>query len=105
MNWSLGLLAITSAVFVWMRWRFRISKQWAKRFTAAIKAERAGDLNAAEASLAEADVFARRKGGLLQRSRLSLTKAPLARILYKRGQLERSAALTFDVLQELLCST
>ncbi len=105
MTWSLGLLAITSAVLLWMRWRFHISKQWAKFYTAASQAEQRGDLSGAEASLAEADAFAERKGGLLRKSRLKLTKAPLARILFKRGQLERSAALTFEVLQELQCSS
>jgi len=100
--WSIGMAV---SLYLWLRRRFRIARQWGQLLKAAANAEQRGDLAAAESNLAHAEAFAQNQTGVLWRTRLTMTKAPLARILFKSGQLERCAEVTFDLLQQSRAST
>ena len=85
---------------LWVRGRWGTARRWGKLCKAAFDAEKRGDLTAAESAWHDADAFAGKQSGVLWRRRLTITKEPLARVLFKAGQLERSAALTFDLLEQ-----
>ncbi len=93
-------LIFIGTFYLWVRGRWGAARRWGKLCKAAIEAEKRGDLAAAECAWRDADAFAGKQSGVLWRRRLTMTKEPQARILFKAGQLERSAALTFEVLEQ-----
>jgi hypothetical protein len=96
----LSLVLFFGTLYLWVRRRWGAARRWGKLCKAAFEAEKRGDLTAAECAWRDADAFAGKQSGVLWRRRLTITKEPLARVLFKAGQLERSAALTFDVLEQ-----
>lgn len=96
----LGVALLAVAAWLWLRGRGRGARQWASLFAQAAQAERSGDLDAAERLLRDADAFAATQSGLLWNARRNATKYPMAQVLYRSGQLQRSAELAFDQLQE-----
>ena len=96
----LWFLIFAGLLYRWIRSRWGVARKWGKLIGAAAEAEKRGDLTAAERALHDADALAGKQSGILWRRRLTFTKEPLARILFKAGQLERSAALIFDVLEQ-----
>jgi hypothetical protein len=96
----LWFLIFIGTLYLWVRRRWGAARRWGKLCKAAFEAEKRDDLTAAECAWRDADAFAGKQSGVLWRRRLTITKAPLARVLFKAGQLERSAALIFDVLEQ-----
>ncbi|MDP8980630.1 MAG: hypothetical protein M3O35_08580 [Acidobacteriota bacterium] len=94
-----GFLIFALMVYRWIRKHSGAPRKWEKLIAAGAEAEKRGDLEAAGNALNDADALAARQSGVLWRRRLALTKAPLARVLFRTGQLERSAALVFDLLE------
>jgi hypothetical protein len=96
----LWLLIFAILLYRWIGRHWGAARRWGKLCKAAFEAEQRGDLTAAEGAWCDADAFAGKLSGVLWRRRLTLTKEPLARVLFKAGQLERSAALIFDLLEQ-----
>ncbi len=95
-----GLLILAIMIYRWIRKYTGAPRKWEQLIAAAAEAEKRGDLEAAGNALNDADALAARHSGVLWRRRLALAKAPLARVLFRTGQLERSAALVFDLLEQ-----
>ena len=93
MKWIFWGLAMTA---VWWIWRaLRVQRRWARRVMAAKEAEQRGDFNAAEGHWREAECVT----GVGAQIRSLATKGQLAHLFYRKGELERSAALTFEALE------
>lgn len=101
MNWPVTILAILGACGLWVWTRIRLARRWRRLFASAADAAKCGDLAASEAKLREADALAARQSGVLWRARSQASEVLQAHVLFKGGHLERSAALTFDLLQRL----
>lgn len=91
---------LATAAIVWLSKRFRLARHWNKIYTEAAKARQSGDLAAAERLLQQAEAFATAQSGALWRMRIRAGQSAMAKVLYRAGQLDRSAELTFEQLQQ-----
>ncbi len=96
----LVIALLTTAIIVWLSKKFRLARHWNKIYTEAAQAQQSGDLAAAERLLQQAEAFANSHSGALWRMRIRAGQGAMAKVLYRAGQLDRSAELTFEQLQQ-----
>lgn len=98
MTWLYVILAIFLA-FCLRAWTvIRKARQCGRLLVAASEAEQRGDIPGAVCTLREAEC---RATGRLAAIVRTAAKESLARLLFKSGQLDESAAVTFDLLEQL----
>ena len=87
------------ALFLWLRRQGKKAEAWTVPLQQAHAAENAGDFATAETFLRQAlDAASQQKGMFAHMAPVAL-RPDLARVLYRKGDLDRAAALSFDLLQ------
>ena len=99
-----GFLIVAAVlVLAFKLFRYRINKSvapWTELLKSAKDAEGAGDLASAERHLTGAVEFANKQKGVLWNQWQQLSRHRLAQVLFKSGQLDRTASLCFEILQQ-----
>lgn len=97
------LIVATLLVLAFKLFKYRINRKvlpWTELLKAAKDAESQEDLAAAERLLTEAIEYAANQKGLLWTQWQQLSRQRMAQVLFKSGQLDRTASLAFEVLQQ-----
>lgn len=85
--------------FVWLRRQGKKAAVWTEPLCQARLAENAHDFVTAETLLRQALAAAQQQGGVFASMAPLALRPDLARVLYRKGDLDRAAALSFDLLQ------
>ena len=98
-----SLIVTAVLVLASMLFKYRINQRirpWSKLLESAKDAVSHGDLASAELHLTEAVEYAVKQKGVLWAQWQQLSRHLLAQVLFKSGQLDRTASLSFENLQQ-----
>ena len=99
-----GFLIVAAVlVLAFKLFKYRINRNirpWSKLLESAKDAQSHGDLASAEFHLTEAVEYAVKQKGVLWAQWQQLSRHLLAQVLFKSGQLDRTASLSFENLQQ-----
>ena len=97
------LIGATLLVLGFKLFKYRVNRNvrpWTELLQSAKNAEDEGDLASAEHFLTQAIEYANKQKGVLWAQWQQLSRHRLAQVLFKSGQLDRTASLAFEILQQ-----
>ncbi|MBM3734243.1 MAG: hypothetical protein FJW39_00520 [Acidobacteria bacterium] len=99
MSWGSVLLGCAAVAGAWIVLKILRVRQWARMFGAGADAAAKGNLAEALRLFEMADQDASRHRGTVANTQQRMARDAMATVAFRMGNLDRSAALLFDLLQ------